>query len=276
LHSAGVGRVVFAARDPNPRVAGEGARQLEKAGILVTGGILAAEAQALNVGFFSRLARGRPHVRSKLAVSLDGRTGLADGESRWISSEISRADVQRWRARSSAILTGVGTVIRDNPSLTVRADDLGDVRQPERIILDSQLRTPVDSRLLHLPGTVRVFCTAAKPAQRDLLAETGARVEVLPAEGGRVSLRGLLGRLAELEINEILVEAGQELNGALLAAGLLDELVVYMAPHVLGSDARGMFAIPPLTGMADRVAFDLTDVRRVGPDCRMIYRPLRT
>ena len=271
LRKAGVRRVVFAAADPNPKVGGGGARQLVEAGIAVLSGVLEAESRALNLGFMSRMERGRPWVRVKIAASLDGRTALASGESRWISSEESRRDAHAWRARSSFILTGVGTVLADDPALTVRRTDLGDVRQPGRLVLDSALRTPTAARLLREPGGARIFCSRPQAESQRALQLAGAQVETLPEQDGRPDLAALMGRLAELECNELLVEAGPRLNGALLDAGLVDELLLYMAPHVLGADGLGMFAGGPVTDMAARHAFECTDVRRIGPDCRLTF-----
>lgn len=273
LQRAGIRRVVFAAADPNPRVGGGGARQLAEAGIGCLAGVLEAEARVLNAGFNSRMERGRPYVRVKLAASLDGRTALASGASRWISSEAARSDAHELRARSSAILTGVGTVLADDPELTVRRPDLGEVRGPERLVLDSQLRTPPTARLFAAPGRVRILCGASDPVRQRALEAVGASVEVLPAPGGRPDLAVLMKRLAELECNELLVEAGPQLAGALLDAALVDEIVLYLAPHVLGADALGMFASRPLADMAARHAFEIMDLRRVGPDCRLSFRP---
>lgn len=274
LIAAGVRRVAYAAGDPNPRVAGGGAQHLMAAGIEVSGGVLEQEARELNIGFFSRMQRRRPWVRLKIAASLDGRTALAGGESRWITGEAARADVQCWRARSSAILTGIGTVLADDPALTVRRPDLGVVSTPDRIVLDSTLRTPPGARLLGEPGRTRIFCSRPDPAQRQALEDAGAVVEVLGGHhNGRVDPAALLLRLAELEVNELLVEAGPAVNGALLDAGVVDEVVCYLAPHVLGADARGMFGSRPLGGMAMRHEFELLELRRMGRDCRLVYRP---
>ena len=272
LLAAGIKRVVIATEDPNPQVAGAGLRQLEAAGVAVESGVLASEARSLNVGFFRRMRTARPYVRSKIAASLDGRTALANGTSKWITSAAARDDVQRLRARSSAILTGVETVLADDPSLTVRLPELGDIRQPERIVVDSRLRMRPDARMLSLPGRVRIFCVATGSGAQEQLEATGARVEVIDRQDERVSLSALLGRLAEMDVNELLVEAGPVLNGALLQQGLIDEVVVYMAGHVLGADARGMFAVPELTDMSRRIELELVEVRRVGADCRLTYR----
>jgi len=271
LIRAGIARVVYAAGDPNRKVAGQGAARLREAGIEVLAGVLEAGARQLNVGFISRMERGRPWLRAKLAASLDGRTALASGASRWITGEPARRDAHAWRARSSAILTGVGTVLADDPALTVRRADLGEVLPPDRVVLDSGLRTSPGAQLLRQPGRSRIFCGHADAARRHALEAAGAIVEDLPGQGGRPGLAAILRRLAELEMNEVLVEAGPGLNGALLDAGLLDELVVYLAPHVLGADGLGMFAVPPLGDMAARHSFELAGVRRVGTDLRLIF-----
>jgi len=273
LIDAGISRVVVASLDTHGKVAGKGIAQLMAAGVEVVTGPLEAAARDLNIGFFTRHETGRPFVRVKLAASLDGRTALADGTSQWISGESSRADVQRWRARSSAILTGIGTVLADDPSLNVRLPKLDGAHQPARVIVDSQLRLPSDARTLALPGDVRVFHVDSA-TNVDALASAGVSVECLPEDAGRVSLTALLERLAELEMNEVLVEAGSELNGALLRRQLVDEIIVFLAPHVLGDAARGMFALPELTAMDDRPQLELLEVRQFGADLRLRYRPV--
>lgn len=270
LIKAGIARVVAAMPDPNPKVAGQGLVELERAGIGVEIGLLQPEAERLNPGFIHRMVHGRPYVRVKLAVSLDGRTGLANGESKWITGEAARADVQRLRARSSAILTGAGTVLADDPSLTVRDIDIG--RQPLRVILDGYLSMRSDAKLLKLPGKTLVVTAVDDDTDAEPLLTAGAEVLVLPDGPGKVSLEGLMQDLAAREVNEVLVEAGATVCGALLEAGLVDELVVYLAPHLLGSGARGMFNIPDLAAMQDRIELEVDDVRAVGKDWRIVAR----
>lgn len=272
LIAAGVVRVVYGATDPNPRVNGGGAKALSAAGIEVEGGLLAAEAERMNAGFSLRMRRGWPLVRTKIAASLDGRTALAGGQSQWLTGEAARMDVQRWRAQSAAIMTGVGTVLADDPLLNVRQGERLPFRQPLRVILDSRYRTPPNARILAGPGEVLVIGAGAD-VRRTALEAGGARVETAALDASRVDLMATLRRLGELEINEVWVEAGPTLNGALLAGGLIDELVVYMAGSVLGSDARGMFDIEPLASLAERPRLRLQNVRRIGDDLRLIYTP---
>ena len=267
LVRAGITRVVAAMPDPNPRVARQGIADLEKAGIRVDIGLLQAESERLNPGFISRMTRGRPYLRVKLAASLDGRTALANGESKWITGEAARADVQRLRARSSAILTGIGTVLADDPSLTVR--DLDIDRQPLRVVVDPQLRMRPAARMLTLPGATLVVTSAEQANNAAALRAAGAEVFCLPVVPDRMNLKLLLEHLAAREVNEVLVEAGATLCGELLRAGLVDELVLYLAPHLLGSGARGLFNIPGLEDMADRIALDIQDVRAIGKDWRI-------
>jgi diaminohydroxyphosphoribosylaminopyrimidine deaminase / 5-amino-6-(5-phosphoribosylamino)uracil reductase len=273
LLAAGIARVVCALRDPNPHVAGGGLAELAAAGVGVEEGPLAADAAELNRGFLRRMSQGRPWVTLKIATSLDGRTALAGGVSRWITGHASRADVQRLRARASAIVTGIGTVLVDDPSLTVRDASLDlDGRRPLRIVVDSQLRLPPTARVLDDAALTLVFTTAAG-ADAAALEARGARVEALAACDGRVDLEALLERLAELECNEILVEAGPALSGSLLAAGLVDELVLYIALCVLGDAAQPMFRLPVLARMEDRHDFRVHDTARVGEDLRVTLRP---
>ncbi len=271
LIAAGVARVVYAAEDPNPKMRA-GAAQLRAAGVDVAGGLLAGESRALNVGFFSRHERGRPWVRVKLGASLDGRTALAGGESRWITGAEARADAQRYRARSSVILTGSGTVLADDPSLNVRID--GATRQPLRAVLDSQLRVPPTARMFQLEGAAAVFTASGDATRSEALRRVGARVEQLAAApGGGVDLAALMTRLVALEANEVWVEAGPRLAGALLAAQLADELVIYMAPCLLGPDARPLAQWPPLRNLDERLVLRFVSVDPVGADLRIIARP---
>jgi len=271
LIKAGVQRVVYAMQDPNPQVAGAGAALLQSAGIEVQSGVLAEEAGRLNPGFALRMRSGRPWVRCKLAMSLDGRTAMASGESQWITGAAARADVHRLRARSSAILTGIGTVLADDPSLTVRLADENetDIRQPLRVVLDSRLRLPLTARLLGLPGETLVFTGAGADAAQAHFGRDSVTVVTVPMQSGRLDLATVLQELGSREMNEVHVEAGATLSGALLQAGLVDELVIYMAPHLMGDAARGLFALPGLELMADRLQLAITDIRAVGPDWRI-------
>jgi diaminohydroxyphosphoribosylaminopyrimidine deaminase/5-amino-6-(5-phosphoribosylamino)uracil reductase len=269
LIKARVARVVFAIDDPNPRVAGAGARALRAAGIEVQSGLMAAEAEELNVGFLSRMRRARPWVRIKLAMSLDGRTALANGASRWISGEAARADVQQWRARSSAIVTGIGTVLADDPRLDVRAVDTR--RQPLRVILDTQLRTPPQARILAQPGEVLLFSGSDDSARHRALERPNVKIAKLAH--APLDLAQVLARLAELEINEVLVEAGPTLAGAFLAGGFADELLLYIAPVLLGPQARALVQLPELTDLSQGRRFTMIDTCAIGPDLRLQLRP---
>lgn len=267
LIEAGVARVVTAMSDPNPLVAGGGIAMLTLAGVQAEVGLLEAEARKLNPGFVSRMTRGRPWVRLKTAATLDGRTALEDGQSQWITGEAARADVQRLRARACAILTGSGTVRADDPKMTVRDLDIG--RQPLRVVVDSALRTPPDAAIL----PALIACRRAAPAARGALEAAGAEIVELPGADGRVDLAALLALLARRGVNELHVEAGAVLNGALLAAGLIDEWVAYVAPMALGEPARGLFAGAAPDTLAAAARFDLADVRRVGADLRLVLYP---
>jgi diaminohydroxyphosphoribosylaminopyrimidine deaminase/5-amino-6-(5-phosphoribosylamino)uracil reductase len=233
--------------------------------------VLAAEAQRLNPGFVMRMRQGRPWVRCKLAMSLDGRTAMASGESRWITGEAARRDAHRWRARSSAVMTGVGTVLADDPSLTVRleADDTGPWRQPLRVILDTQLRTPSDARLLGEPGETLILAGVRDGDREARLQGDGVSIVALPMAGGRLDLAAVMRHLGRMEINEVHLEAGATLSGALLAAGWVDELVIYLAPHLLGDAARGLFTLPGLERMDQRIELSRVDIRAVGRDWRI-------
>jgi len=270
LIEAGIARVVIASEDPNPRVNGGGLQRLRAAGMKVETGLMSEEAEALNVGFISRMKTGRPWVRIKSAISLDGRTALRNGESKWITGEASRKDVQRWRARSSAILTGIGTVLADNPTMDARVDE--PVLQPLRIVVDSQWRTPPDSRILTGTGEVLIAGdeSIAVPVQ---LASSRAQCLGLRTKDERVDLQALLKSLAEMEVNEVQVEAGARLCGALFEEGLVDELLVYQAPVLLGEGGPGIFALGPLESMAGRAHLRVLEVSRFGDDLRIRLQP---
>lgn len=277
--AAGVDRVVAAMRDPDPRVAGAGLARLREAGIQTECGVLEGEVRELNAGFVSRMTRGRPWVRVKLAMSLDGRTAMPSGESRWITSEAARRDVQFLRARSGAIMTGIGTLLRDDPSLNVRLAPpvLGldsEVLQPLRVVLDTELQTPPTARLFSLPGRTLIF-TAVDDAHRTAALEhAGAEVVRSPRTEGGLDLVAVLEDLGRREINEVQVEAGAILAGALLQAGLIDELTLYVAPHVMGNEARGLLHLPGMDRMQDRIELDIRDVRSIGPDLRITAHPV--
>jgi diaminohydroxyphosphoribosylaminopyrimidine deaminase / 5-amino-6-(5-phosphoribosylamino)uracil reductase len=283
LLDAGVSRIVCAMVDPNPLVAGRGLRLLAEAGVQVETGLLEADARALNPGFIKRMEQGRPYVRCKLAASLDGRTAMASGESRWITGEPARRDVQRLRAGSSAILTGVGTLLADDPSLNVRltAADLpgmmpGEpIRQPLRVVLDSRWRTSTSARILRVPGTTLIAGAVEDARRMAELEAAGAEVYLGAASSGRVDLGALMSELARREINEVLLETGPTLAGAALAAGLVDEILLYLAPHLMGDAARGLFHLPGLDRMKERIALDIREVRAVGRDLRITARPAR-
>ena len=272
LVAAGVKRVVVAMEDPNPQVAGKGVQALQQAGIEVTVGVLAAQSAVLNPGFIKRMQTGLPWVRCKLAMSLDGRTALASGESRWITGADARRDVHRLRARSSAILSGIDTVLADDPSLTVRLDDADDTRQPLRVVLDSRLRLPADAQLLGCTGNTRVLTGNTDIGRAAELNSDSVRVVVLPMLGARLDLKAVLRHLGEQEINEVHVEAGATLSGALLQAGLIDELVVYLAPQLMGDAGRGLFTLPGLEQMDQRIRLSIKDIRAVGDDWRITAR----
>ena len=270
LIQAGVSRVVAAMEDPNPRVAGEGLRQLQQAGIEVASGLLQAQAEALNPGFIQRMRSGRPFIRSKLAMSVDGRTAMASGESKWITGEAARHDVQRLRARSSAIMSGIGTVLADDPSLSVRLKSGEQApRQPLRVILDPHLSTPETARFLSQPGQSLIVTATEDPEVQENLERAGAEVVYLPHGTDAIDLHALMRLLAEREINEVLLETGAILSGAVLHAGIIDELVIYMAPKLMGDGARGLFHTPGLDKLADAVSLDIRDVRAIGQDWRI-------
>jgi len=275
LITAGVAQVIAALEDPNPLVAGQGLRDLSAAGMQTASGLLAEQATQLNVGFLSRMQRQRPYVRVKMAASLDARTAMASGESQWITGAAARADVHRLRAMSSAIITGIGTVLADNPALTVRhrpSDYEGDIRQPIRVICDSQLQIPLQARVLATPEQTWVMtCHAASHEKKHALEAQGVRVTVF--EGERLPLASVLQHLAQEQINEVMVEAGPTLAGAFVAANLVDEFWLYLAPHLMGDGARGLFHLPGIHAMDQRMGLQIKDVRQVGADIR--FRAVR-
>ena len=273
LKAAGVGRVVAAMQDPNPLVAGQGLAALRAAGIATEVGLLQHEAAALNRGFVSRMARQRPWLTLKLAMSLDGRTAMASGESRWISGEAARADVHRLRAEAGAVLTSVETVLADDPELTVRTLEVA--RQPDRIVLDTQLRAPADAKVWRA-GARRIALTVGPPADRvEALRALGVEVALVgTTPDGHVELGSALAALAQLEVNEALVESGPRLAGALLQAQLADELVLYVAPSLLGDEARALVRLPGLRTLLQRISLRFTDTRMVGPDLRITAVPV--
>jgi diaminohydroxyphosphoribosylaminopyrimidine deaminase/5-amino-6-(5-phosphoribosylamino)uracil reductase len=279
LLKAGVARVVAAMEDPNPQVAGRGLARLAAAGIATAVGLLEPQARRLNPGFIRRMERGRPFVRLKLAASLDGRTAMRSGESQWITGAAARADVQRLRARSSVVASGVDTLLHDDAALTVRAAELGlppeladraAARQPRRLVLDSQLRLPEQAKLLRQPGEVLLATVLAPDHPRaEALVAAGARLMTLPGAHGRVDLNALLARLAtDYQCNELLLECGATLAGAAMQAGLVDELVLYLATTLLGSDARPLLALP-LERMEQQRRLQLIDSRMLGDDLRL-------
>ena len=281
LIKVGVSRVVAAMEDPNPLVAGQGLALLQQAGIAVAAPLMAAEAEALNIGFVKRMRQGKPWVRLKMAGSLDGRSALANGQSQWITGSEARADGHRFRARAQAIITGVGTLIADDPLLTVRDVErpLGQLGQPVplapslRVVVDSHLRMPTTARILQ--GGCLVATASIDPDKTAALRAAGADVICLPDADGRVDLAALLDHLAERGVNEVHVEGGSRLSGVFLKSGLVDELLFYMAPTLLGSDARGWFDDLNLTSLDQKVALKFEDVRMVGPNLRILARPAK-
>jgi len=267
LIHAGIQRVVVAMQDPNPLVSGQGLARLREAGIEVVTGILEARARALNEGFISRMERGRPLLRLKSAASLDGRTALANGQSQWITCDEARADAQHWRARSCAILTGVSTVLADNPRLTVRG--IARVTQPLRIIVDSQLRTPLDAAVL-AEGNALIVTTVDDPKRYAPYRELGIELLCLAGSDGRVDLPRLMVELGQRGLNEVLTEAGSQLNGALITAGCADALLLYLAPCLLGNDGRGMFTLPILESLQQRHTLHIQGITPIGSDLRIL------
>lgn len=286
LIAAGVQRVVYASGDPNPQVDGSGAARLRAAGIEVLTGLMAAEGEELNLGFFSRMRRGRPWLRLKLAASLDGRTALASGESRWITGPAARADVHDWRAESAAILSTAATVLADDPELTARPSRSESVtvapRAPLRVLLDARSRIPASARVFAAPGEVvrlvsdrtRPTAVSAELSSTDPATAVPGRVVPLGTDAsGRLSLPAALAWMGGEGLNEVWVEAGPTLAGALLQAGLVDELIVYLAPRLLGPDARPLAGLPPLARLGDAAGWRVQDLRQIGADIRIMLRP---
>ena len=269
LVRAGVGRVVVAMQDPNPQVSGAGISRLREAGIAVDCGVLESQAQELNIGYVSRMKRGRPWMRVKIASGIDGKTSLENGASQWITSEEARRDAHRWRARSCAIMTGIGTLTSDDPRLTVR--NVETPRQPLRVVVDSRLRIPLGSKIFEGGGVL--VATANDDAKKiQQITDLGAEVAVLPDHRGKVDLGRLGASLAERGINEVLVEAGINLHSALWRAGVIDELLIYYAPKLLGDRGRGMFDLGDLGDMDAVPALEIEELRQVGPDLRILAR----
>lgn len=301
LLKAGIAKVITAMQDPNPLVAGRGLAHLQAHNIEVASGLMQAQAAALNPGFILRMTRKQPFIRCKIAASLDGKTALNNGASQWITSEPARLDVQHWRARSCAILTGIGTVLADNPSMNVRTPSplMGEpvigfptsvgakapnagvkgwgegeyIRQPLKVIVDSQLQTPIDAKILQGGNVLIAFVKDAQNKSAALI-DAGVQLLCIPNSDSKVCLKTLLSHLAACETNEVLVESGEGLNGALLAQNLIDELLIYYAPKLMGSTAKDMFALPAFTQMSQAMHLDIIDMRQIGVDIRLRAKPL--
>ena len=270
LIEAGVARVVASLVDPNPRVAGQGLARLRAAGVQVEVGPGAQASRELNLGFFSRMLRAHPWVRMKLAASLDGTSALGNGQSQWITSAQARADGHTWRARACAVLTGIGTVLADDPRMDVR--EVSTPRQPVRVVVDSALQTPPAARIVQGAGPLWIYTATRDAAREAALQARGAHITHLPGAGGKVDLHAMLADLARREINEVHVEAGSKLNGSLMRAALVDELLVYLAPKLLGP-GRGMAAFGPLEDLADALQLEFLECTPVGADLRLRARP---
>lgn len=269
LIAAGIAKVVASIADPNPRVSGQGFERLRAAGIRVEVGSGADASRELNIGFFSRVLRQTPWVRMKMAASLDGTTALTNGQSQWITSLEARTDGHAWRARASALLTGIGTLLQDDPSLDVRLVDCS--RQPHRIIIDSQLQTPLNARIFEPDGEVWIYTASTDDAKIQALQSRGANICSLPGAGGKVDLAAVMRDLGRRQVNELHVEAGFKLNGSLAREGLVDEFLIYLAPKLLGP-GQGMLALPALQALTGAVPLEFISADRVGPDLRLVAR----
>jgi diaminohydroxyphosphoribosylaminopyrimidine deaminase/5-amino-6-(5-phosphoribosylamino)uracil reductase len=274
LIKAGVARVVTAMQDPNPLVTGTGHARLRAAGVKVECGVQEEDARALNPGFIKRMETGLPYLTSKIAMSLDGRTAMASGESKWITSTAAREDVHRLRAASSAILTGINTVLADDPGLNARLNEEAEVLQPVRIVLDSTLKTPVTAKMLGLPGSCIILTGVNNPAKQQQLEQAGFQVvQLSTGADGRINLHEVLRFLGKQQMNEVLIEAGAVLNGALLANNLVDQWVFYMAPTIFGDEGLGLFRLPGLRTMTDKKQLVIADIRKIGSDLRLKLLP---
>lgn len=275
LIKANMTRVIAAMSDPNPEVSGMGFEYLQQAGIQTEHGLLSSQSRELNPGFIRRMESSMPYVRCKLAMSTDGRTALACGESKWISSAEARLDVQKLRARSSAIMTGIGTILADDPSLNVREiDTFG--KQPLRVIVDSALRTPCSAKILNLPGRTLIFTQSEERDKQQVLQNAGAEIIYLPVHGKLARLQAILQHLAvEEEVNEVLLEAGASLSGGMLEGGLIDEIIIYMAPVLMGQNAKPLFNLPAIDSMQDRIQLDTYETRIIGKDLRITAKMVK-
>lgn len=267
LIHAGLSRLVVAVQDPNPQVNGNGISRLRQAGIQVDVGVLEDKAKSLNPGFFKRMTQGLPWMRLKVAASLDGQTALTNGESQWITSASAREDGHAWRARSCTVLTGIGTVLEDDPQLNVR--DIDTPRQPSLVIVDSKLQTPLNAKLWHAEREVWIYCASEDSDRKAALEAKGASVTCLPNAQGKVDLRALVHDLGKKAINEVHIEAGFKLNGSLLAAGVVDELLVYLAPLLIGQ-GLGMANLGPFESLSQALKLDIQNVTTIGDDVRLI------
>lgn len=273
LLDAGIARVVAAMEDPNPKVSGRGLALLASHGIETAIGLLEDEARELNIGFVARMTRGRPWLRLKAAATLDGKTALKNGVSQWITGADARRDGHRWRARACAVLTGLGTVVADDPQLTVR--DVACTRQPLRVLVDARLEVALEARILQ-GGNCLVATALDRPGKRAALAARGVEVVTLPNASGKVDLPALMNELGRRGINEIHAEAGTKLNGSLLREGCVDELLLYLAPMLVGDNAQGIFNLAEMSGLEEAVRLRLHDLRQIGDDLRLIARVVRS